>query len=266
MRRSFILFCFLFALMISCGDSDEDAPPARSPTAPQIGETPSPSPPGTAQLATPTPDSSTPAPTLRTDERDEWDERAVWEAYLRDSNVYDECVPDGFEVSCVVDVAVRAGASEQSIHFIEQNETILVHFEELGAVDFGEVSWLGVNMGRPEPVFLNGDFGLLYYGSVIPEDWRSADPSYEALPLDEDGFGPFPWAEYSMLAEAYTDASGQHMIIETLIQDCRACPPLGFLALEAVFSDRDLVGVTVLPMRCDSEVFQVEPAEGPCVP
>jgi len=171
-------------------------------------------------------------------------------------------------MDCVIRVAIDEGVSPQGIAFIEQYETVLVGFNELGAVDFGQVAWPGINMGRPEPVIFNGDFGLTYYGRLIPEDWHEADPSYAALPTGEQ-FDPYPWAEYSQLADAYSEGGAQHIVVDTVVQFCRACAPLAFMPLDLTFrADGTPTGVKVLPMKCESEAFprMEKMAEGPCNP
>jgi hypothetical protein len=246
-------------LALGVARSGDDEPTT---TATADGEVAPSSTPTTTPQATPTAEeafSRTPFPLP-----DEWDEDAVWQGYLDGSRLYDECI-SALEIDCAVRVAVDEGVAQPGVAFIESYETVLVYFEELGVVDFGDVSWLGINMGRPEPVFLNGDFGLIYYGSLIPEDWQEADLSYAALTSDEAD--PFPWAEYSMLAETSTDSAGQHAVLETSIRSCRACPTLADLELDVAFTaEGSLSDVTVLPMRCESEVFKNELGQGPCNP
>ena len=261
-----LLFAIAVALLVlTTACSDESSAPIPTVTQtlteafiPAPGYSPTP-------RATPTPGPSfphTPVPMP-----DDWDASAMWQSYLDGSTLYDECVP-ALEMDCVVRVAVDDNVSAQGIAFVENYETILIYFQELGVVDFGAVSWPGVNMGRPEPVFLNGDFGLLYYGSLIPEDWDEADPSYAALSASEEGDShPFPWAEYSGLASSTSGVDGQHAVMETVLKFCRACPAIAYLTLDIAFSPDGSVGdVTVLPMRCESEVFDLELGKGPCNP
>lgn len=247
---------WLPALLVACdggGDTPEATATSPAATPTQVVETAEPSPTATVE---PTP----------TDEG--WDEGAVWEDYY-ESQVFDECLPSDEMQSCVIGVAEDAGASEIALDFIRENEAVLISFEELGVVDYGEVSWPEFNMGRSEPVLLNGDFGVRYYGAGIPQDWRDADPSYQAIEKDESGLGPFPWGEYSALAEATDGPDGQRLVFETVIQECRACAPVAFLVLELTFTpEGEQTAVNVLPMRCEpeSERFQdvIMAEEGPC--
>lgn len=248
----FLTICFPALLVLACDDGDTPA----SPTSPP---------------ATPTPAAETiePSPTTVVELPADagWDENAVWKNYY-ESSVFSECLPSDDVQSCVINIAEAAGAPDSALKFIEENEAVLISFEELGVVDYGEVSWPEFNMGRSEPVLLNGDFGLRYYGAGIPQDWRTADPSYEAVEEDESGTGPFPWGEYSVLAEATDGPEGQRLVFETVIQECRACAPVGFLVLELTFTpDGEQTGVNVLPLRCEPESEQfrdVIMAEGPC--
>ena len=262
MRPALLLAPLIIVLTLATACSNSETPP---PT-----ETPAQAFEPSAEYSPTRQPSPTPGPTFdRTPVPvpGQWDQSAVWTAYFDGSDLYDNCYP-ALEMACVIRTATEESVAPAGIAFIETHETILVYFEELGAVDFGDVAWLGINMGRPEPVFLNGGFGLLYYGSLIPEGWRDLDPSYAALPLD-DGIGPFSWAEYSQLAESSSDADGQRIVVETVIQECRACPPLAFMPLEVAFNgDGTLTGVTVLPMRCESDanpgISPTEIEESPC--
>jgi hypothetical protein len=257
MKLGFFLLSLLAAIAIAC-DSDETP----EPTATTQDSSPS------ASATVSATEAVTPTSSLQPSEDGGWDEGALWQDYY-ESEVF-SCLPSGDVKTCVLEVAEGASVAPEVSDFITQNEAVLVTFQELGTVDYGEVSWVAFNMGRPEPVFLNGDFGLRYYGTVVPEDWREGDPSYEAIEVDGSGFGPYPWAEYSQLVSSESDASGQRMVIETVIQGCRACAPVAFLALEIAFDAKGaLSGVTVLPMRCEpeAEYFQgINIAEGPCSP
>jgi hypothetical protein len=257
-----ILLGALLATLGACGDDGPSAPPTSEATAanlflPSVIYSPEP-----YQSPTPGP----PFPHTPTTPPEEWTEAAVWPDYFEGSALFDACYP-ALEPDCVIRVAVEEEeVTADGVAFFEQHETILASFEELGAVDFGYVAWPGVNMGRPEPVLLNGDFGLIYYGSLIPEDWREGEASYEALFVDAGaGLGPFAWGDRSLLAEADGDG-GQRIVVESLIQGCRACEVLAFLALELTFdSDGALDSVNVLPMRCKSAVYErIAIEEGPC--
>jgi hypothetical protein len=184
-----------------------------------------------------------------------------------DRNVYDQCWGQ-HGIDCPVEVGAADGVSPQGIAFIEQNQQVLVSFQELGRVDFGQVAWLWINMGRQQPVFLNGDFGLIYYGDLIPDDWSSADPSYSSLP-DVPAKNHPPWGAASRVAGSYSDQTGEHVVVETLITFCGPCPNLGYLPLDVAFDSRgSLIGVTILPIRCESAVFpqNIVLGEGPCNP
>jgi hypothetical protein len=193
----------------------------------------------------------------------EWDGRAVWQDYDI-GDIYEDCYGQR-GVDCLVEVAAATGVSPEAIAFIEQNQWILVSFEELGTVDFGQVAWLSRNMGRPEPVLLNGDSGVIHYRDVIPGDWSAADPSYAGL-ADVPARAHPPWGVASRVAEAYSDGPNQHVTVETLITFCGPCPKFGFLPLQLTFDQGGrLVTTTVLPLRCESEAFYwIEPEEGPC--
>jgi len=195
----------------------------------------------------------------------EWDERSVWADYDSDGIVYDACYGQG-GIDCQVEVAAATGELPETISFIEANEWVLVSFEELGNVDFGQVRWVPRNMGRAEPVLLNGDFGLILYREVIPDDWSQADESYATLPDFPAKAGP-PWGVASQIMEAYKDNAGEHLVIETVITFCGPCPDYGFLPIDLTFDPTGTVIATeVLPMRCDSEAFDwIEIKDGPCV-
>jgi hypothetical protein len=260
------LFAEIVALLVlTTACSHEDAKPTHTATQ-TLAEAFLPAP-GYTPPSRPTPTPGPPFPHTPVPMPDDWDASAVWQSYLEGSSLYDECVP-ALEMDCVVRVAVDENVSPREIAFVENYETVLIYFQELGTVDFGAISWPAINMGRPEPVFLNGDFGLLDYGSLIPEDWHEADPSYATLSASEEGDShPFPWAEYSRLASASSGADGQHAVMETVLKFCRACPAIAYLTLDIAFSPDGAVGdVTVLPMRCESEVFDLELGQGPCNP
>jgi hypothetical protein len=248
-----LLTICLPALLLACDDEDTPA----TPTSP--AETPA----QTVETAEPSPTTVVEPPA-----DPGWDQSAVWEDYY-ESPVFSECFPSEDVPTCVADVAEEAGISQTALDFIHQNETALISFEELGLVDYGEVSSPEFNMGRAEPALLNGDFGLRYFGAGIPQDWRTAHPSYEAIEEDASGGGPFPWSEYSALAEATDGPAGQRLVFETVIQECRACATLAFLVLELTFTpDGAQSGVSVLPLRCEpeSERFQdvIMAEDGPC--
>ena len=244
------LFCLI--LMLSACDNDNTSSPLPTSSS-------------TAPVASATPESPPPTPTLPPQSPD-WDSNAVWQDYY-DSTVFD-CLPRQDTLACVLEVAESAAVGQPVIDFIEANQAALVSFEELGPVDYGEVSWPAFNMGREEPVLLNGDFGLVYYGMLVPEDWRTAHPSYEFIEVDASGLGPYPWAEYSGLAESSSGPEGQRLVFETVIQTCRACQPVGFLALELNYTpEGEQESIEVLPLRCrpESEVFvDLSVGEGPC--
>jgi hypothetical protein len=254
-----ILLGALLATLGACGDDGPSAPP--TPTAgdlylPSTFYQPRPNPTVTPRPIAP----RTPVPPPG-----EWDERSVWADYDSDGRVYDACYGQQ-GIDCQVEVAAETGMRPETIAFIEANEWVLVSFEELGSVDFGQIRHLYVNMSRPEPVLLNGDFSLIRYREVIPDDWSQADESYGGLP-DFPVKATAPWGAISRVAEAYQNDGSEQLVIETLIKFCGPCPNYGFLPLRLTFdSTGALVATEVLPMRCESRAFDwIEIQEGPCV-
>jgi hypothetical protein len=263
MRRGLAL-AITTALIVLATSCSSDSKPVPTPsTTTELPYAPS------AQYAfTPRP-TATPRPiALRTPvpPPSEWDESAVWQDYYEGSHIYDECWGQ-HGIDCEVEVAAAEGVAPAGIAFIEQKQWVLTSFEELGKVDFGTVAWLAYSMNFPQPVFLNGDFGLLQYQDLIPKDWKDADPSYQVISVNGPDIGPLPWGQFSMIAGSSSDSAGQHIVVDTVLQECHACEPVAFMPLEVTFTAAgSLVGVKVLPMKCESEAFPRvdEMAEGPC--
>ena len=234
------LALLLSITVIACsGDDDGTATPTSTGSA--ATGTPA------AEEASPTPapiDTPAPEPTDTPEPGDnDIGAPAIWQPTLGIQRMQEAC-PDKIDEECfaaLADLERQDGASDEAIAFFVAHEVFLVAFEEHGAVDFGAVSSPLFNMGRPTPVFLNGDFSLLYLGELPPEDWLSR-PTYEDL---GDVLG---WVEYSTLADATVSGETQVFTTQTPIQECRACQTLGYLNLEVTFVAGALQGAELLPM------------------
>ena len=167
---------------------------------------------------------------------------AVWEPTLGLGRIQEAC-PEKFDATCIEalgELERADGAPDAAVEFFLAHEAFLYAFEEHGAVDFGAVTSPLLNMGRPEPVFLNGAFGLLYVGEVVPSDWQE-EASYA------DVAEALTFTEYSQLLQATADGDGQTFLIGVALLECRACEPLGALNIEVRFEDGSLQGVELLP-------------------
>ena len=247
--RAFLAAVALLGAMtgVACGGDDE---PAATPTTEAVATATQ-----TAVESEPSPttaptSSPTEAPSPRATETPEAgdgegdiDEGAIWEPALGLDRLMQAC-PDKIDGACLAALAEaekQDGAPAEAIVFFEAYEAFLYQFEEQGAVDFGAVISPLYNMGRPEPVFLNGDFGVLYVGEVIPQDWQT-EPSYTEMG------DAITWQEYSGLVEASTSGETQVFALEIPIQECRACETLGYLNVEVSFEAGALLGAEVLPL------------------
>ncbi|MEZ4501831.1 MAG: hypothetical protein R3C39_04345 [Dehalococcoidia bacterium] len=183
---------------------------------------------------------------------DQWDERAVVEGYLDYflvpcAGVESVAVTDG-QASFPADEGTRAcfddavaGESPEAIAFLHQYGQFLASFEEQGTVDVGSIGAAWVNMGRGEPVILNGEVPmlpvtwLLFGGDASPVDGWLAEPAYaEAIA----GHDPIAWAEYTTITPAAAPMEGgQAFHLSIPVQDCRACEVLATIEVEYRFDD-----------------------------
>lgn len=108
--------------------------------------------------------------------------------------------------ACVTAAMRAAGASEQAQAFLARYHTFLVGFAEHGRVDLGMTSAAWVNMGRPEPVFVNaGPDGMLslqaiaYGGAPAQQAARAwlARPDVVTALRGQDAIA---WPEYARVA------------------------------------------------------------------
>lgn len=144
------------------------------------------------------------------------------------------------DVSCMNGIVQGAGVSPQALSFWQNNRAFLISFQDFGAVDYGAISSPTANMARPEPVFLNGSFGVKYLGTLVPKDWQS-QPSYAGL----SGV-IIAWSEYATLTKQSSVGTSQTFTVALPIRQCRACADLGNLNLEITFDAGALHGVQVL--------------------
>jgi hypothetical protein len=243
MRPAALLFGLAFIACLSLGCSGDDEPVTATALAPVATSTTAPGPAQTAPApaATATQAAVAPSPTVVvTAEAGAIGPEAIVDPFEVIQAMFSSCqsMQDTACLDRVVSEAELPGAAEA---FWQQHEAFLVAFEEHGAVDFGGVSSPFYNMARPEPVFLNGGFGLLDAGEVVPAEWQK-ERSYGEV-ADAVAF-----VEYAGLVEATTDGSRQVFVLQIPLQDCRACEILAYLNLQVSFDSGALDGVDVLPL------------------
>lgn len=172
-----------------------------------------------------------------------WDDDAVWLDFFDGDiarRIQDECAPLP-AVECLIAIAEDSHAGAAVIRFMQRYDATLLLRQPHGRVDFGMVVAPPVNMGRAMPVFLNGDFGLLYLSELVPHDWQS-QPDYAV-------YSPMAlaWPEYVEIIQVLDDGAGQDFRVQLPIRDCRACQDRGGLNLSVAFdSSGSLRGVRVL--------------------
>ena len=214
---------------------------ASLPPAPIPSRTPTPLPSATRVAFTPTVIKVTIPPTP---EVVQWGASATWDYVM--SGLIADCESPVATIECALRHIEARGANPEVRAFLIANEAFLTQFDEYGVVDFGRISAPWINMARGEPVFLNGDFGLLHPHMLLPDDWAQR-PSYTNV-----ASGAFAFFEYAMLKSADTSGDGQTFILAIPIKKGRAGPPLGYLNVEYRFdSSGRLSGVTVLPYMVD---------------
>ncbi len=249
---TFFLIAFVAVLFVACsgdGNTNETPTPASSPTvaaSPTSEASPTTAASATAEAST-TPQPPAGASDIGPD--------AVSDSYQDIiGKMYSSCT-DMTAQACLDGVVADSGASDAVKNFWQQHQAFLVDFEEHGMVDYGSVSSPTLNMARPEPVFLNGDFGLQYLSELVPQDWQS-QPSYASLG------DVIAWAEYGTLADAQTSGNEQTFTVQIPIRECRACADLGDLGLKISFQNGSLANTEVLPFT-PSETPTPEPTATP---
>lgn len=135
-------------------------------------------------------------------------------------------------VECVLTAMQTAGASEEARAFLARYRTFLVVFEERGRVDLGTTSAAWVNMGRPEPVFVNaGPDGMLSMQALVnggapnqpAKAWLARPEVVAALRGQTDVIA---WAEYARVAAIEAPAGRQRFLASIPVRACRACATL----------------------------------------
>ncbi len=239
-----LVLSLIASFVIACsGDDDAVATPVVSPTATiavtaNAGPTDTPESGATAEATATTP-AETPAPPASAGEIGPQSIDDGYQDLI--GSMYSDCT-DLTDVECMNRIVEDADVSAEVKAFWQDYQAFLVDFEEYGAVDYGAVSSPTANMARPEPVFLNGNFGLQYLSELVPTDWQSADPSYAELP------DVIAWVEYGTLTDVSTTGDQQTFTMALPIRACRACVDLGNLNLEVTYTAGDMQGVRVLPM------------------
>lgn len=142
-------------------------------------------------------------------------------------------------VACVIEAMHTAGTTEEARAFLARYGTFLVAFEERGRVDLGSTAAAWVNMGRPEPVFLNaGTDGLLSMQTLAnggapnqpAKAWLARPDVVAALRGQTDVIA---WAEYARVASIEAGAGRQRFLAAIPVRACRACATL--LDLQVAF-------------------------------
>jgi hypothetical protein len=244
-RASLVAFSVLLCVAaVGCGGDDDAEPTATVVSTATVAAAGSPEAPATSTTASTSVATRSPSAiaTATPAVPGEVGPSAVWEPTLGLGRIQEAC-PEKFDAACIEalgELEREDGASDEAVEFFLAHEAFLYTFEEHGTVDFGAVSSPLLNMGRPEPVFLNGAFGLLYAGEVVPSDWQE-EASYA------DVAEALTFTEYSQLLQATADGDGQTFLIGVALLECRACEPLGALNIEVRFEDGSLQGVELLP-------------------
>jgi len=229
-----LLGAMLLASLVLLAGCRDDAPRAtQSPTATSTAAS---TPAATTTAATSTAAASQPM----------WDARAVTakpEAYFRipcaaatdpargnPGQVFNLDTPAAVE--CVVAAMRAADTTEAARAFLARYRTFLVGFEERGRVDLGTTSAAWVNMGRPEPVFVNaGPDGMLSMQALVnggapnqpAKAWLARPEVVAALRGQTDVIA---WAEYARLAAVEAPVGRQRFLASIPVRACRACATL----------------------------------------
>jgi hypothetical protein len=228
--------------------------------------TPSPIPTQPAQVSPPPTPAISTAPSSRGTDR--WSANAIWEPGTAASSPLWQTYcgvasaakynPGDSGFDCVVEVMRAAGADPEAIEFLQEYGYFLGSFEELGTVDFGcgQAPWF--NMGRPQQVLLlNGvpasvelnDRLQLQYEQVRHGSGQ-ANASYGSL-MAQQPTPPLAWADRSLLASSEPRNGGQAIVVNLVMQTCRACPIAGYMPVEFIVSPGGVVSQssTLLPLR-----------------
>jgi len=226
-----LLVAVVLALFLSACDSSEDSPSSSSPT-------PTEEPEPVSLLASP------------------WSARAVWQPTASDELWTKHCGsppifinPTRANLTCAVGVMEDSRANPEAVEFFRTQGFFLVHFEELGPIDYGRAAAPWFNMGRTSAqLFLNGSPSIVS-ASVPSVGPLSADPTYAAAMAASSSF--FPFLEYSKLGQVSIRPSPN--VLETIdllieVRICRACDLIGFIHTQYAFgSEGTVTGVTLLP-------------------
>ena len=140
-----------------------------------------------------------------------------------------------------VDEAMQATGTttEEARAFVARYRTFLVGFEERGRVDLGTTSAAWVNMGRPEPVFVNaGPDGMLSLQALVnggapnqpAKTWLARPDVVAALRGQTDVIA---WAEYARVTSIDAPGGRQRFLAAIPVRACRACATL--LDLQVAF-------------------------------
>jgi hypothetical protein len=216
--------------------------------------------------------SSPPTPAISTapspPETDRWSADAIWEpgtpAFSSLWQTYCGVAsaakynPSDRGFDCVVEVMQAAGADPEAIEFLQEYGYFLGSFEELGTVDFGRGQAPWFNMGRPEQVLLlNGVPASVELNDKLQLQYQQlrygrgqANASYASL-MAEQPTPPIAWADRSLLASSEPRNGGQSIVVNVVMQTCRACPIVGYMPVEFVVSPNGVIGQTstLLPLR-----------------
>ena len=132
-------------------------------------------------------------------------------------------------VECVTEAMRAAGASAEARAFLTRYRTFVVGFEERGRVDLGTTAAAWVNMGRPEPVFVNaGPDGMLSMQALVnggapnqpAQAWLARPEVVAALRGQTDVIA---WAEYARISPLDAPAGRQRFLAAIPVRACRAC-------------------------------------------
>ena len=139
--------------------------------------------------------------------------------------------------SCVIAAMRTSNSTPEARDFLERYEVFLTSFAEHGRVDLGTTAAGWVNMGRPEPVFVNSRPALLPLNTLVNGDapdnlarqWL-AHPNYIAALRGETGVA---WPEYATIAPVEDRGGRQRFLASIPVRRCRACETL--TQLQVVF-------------------------------
>lgn len=150
--------------------------------------------------------------------------------------------------ACVVAAMRAADTTPEARSFLERYEVFLTAFAEHGRVDLESTAAGWVNMGRPEPVFLNSKPGLLPLNTIVNGNTRDnlarqwlAHPGYVAVLRGETDV--VAWPEYAQIAPIEDLGDRQRFLASIPVRRCRACETLTQLQVVFEFgAGRDYLG------------------------